>query len=177
MNHLTNILLKIIFILTITAFVLLILGAILFDTLSLEFKDEKFAIDLPIIFLLAIPFGIMLTLTGTIKKGKTKEKNWTAFGLTLFITVATFFIIYFLAINSAGVWTNELILFRNKSDNKISINKQIYDLGALGHDRESIRIVKVKPFVIYFNQVTKIDTAKLDKKQWLTVNESGNIHD
>jgi hypothetical protein len=54
----------------------------------------------------------------------------------------------------------------NTHDKKITIVEQIYDVGALGRDRNRIRIVRIKPWGRYFNQVTSIDTSKLDNIEW-----------
>ena len=75
-----------------------------------------------------------------------------------------------------GGWTNETILYRNKHNESISINEQIWDVGAFGWDRNRTRIVKLKPVLKYLYQVTPIDTGKLDKTEWKFVNEEGDIH-
>jgi hypothetical protein len=77
---------------------------------------------------------------------------------------------------SFGGWTNEKILYKNIKDKNISINEQIWDVGALGWDRNSKRIVELKPFFNYFYQVKNIDTLMLDKKEWTFVDEEGDIH-
>lgn len=77
---------------------------------------------------------------------------------------------------SGGGWTNESILYRNKKDSTISINEQIWDVGVLGSDRNRKRIVKLKPILRYFYQVTFIDTTRLNKTDWIFVNEEGYIH-
>lgn len=76
-----------------------------------------------------------------------------------------------LLVQSGGGWTNESILYRNKKDPNISINEQIWDAGALGSDRNTKRIVKLKPLLRYCYQVTFIDTTQLNKTDWIFVNE------
>ena len=56
----------------------------------------------------------------------------------------------------------------------LSTNK-FEDAGALGSDRNRKRIVKIKPLLRYFYQVTFIDTTRLDKTDWIFVNEE-DIH-
>ena len=121
--------------------------------------------------------ALLLTMTGTIKKRNSKDKNWGIAGLTILVAVAIFLIMFSLLMQVAfGGWTNESILFRNKRNSGISINEQIWDVGALGYDRSSKRIVKLKPVLKYLNQVTPVDTGSLDKTEWIFVNEDGDIH-
>ena len=116
-------------------------------------------------------------MTGTIKKKNSKNKNWGIAGLTIFIAIGVFVVMFSLLMQVAfGGWTNESILFRNKRNSSISINEQIWDVGALGYDRNSKRVVKLKPVLKYLNQVTPVDTVSLDKTEWIFVNEDGDIH-
>ena len=77
---------------------------------------------------------------------------------------------------SWGGWTNETILYRNTKNKNITVNQQIWDVGTLGYDRDSRRIVKIRQVLKYFNQVKNIDTTRLDKNEWKLVNEEGDIH-
>ena len=166
-----------IFYLAILFFLLLIGGIILFSIFSLEFKKSSDGSTLYLYLIFLIPMALLLTMTGTIKKRNSKNKNWGIAGLTILIAVAVFMIMFSLLMQVAfGGWTNEAILYRNNKNKNISINEQIWDVGALGYDRESKRIVELKPFLNYFYQVKQIDTGKLDKTEWKFVNEEGNIH-
>ena len=150
---------------------------ILFSIFSLEFKKSSDGSTLYLYLTFLIPMALLLTMTGTIKKRNSKDRNWGIAGLTILISVAVFIIMFSLLMQVAfGGWTNQSILFRNKSNSSISINEQIWDVGALGYDRNSKRIVKLKPVLKYLNQVTPIDTGSLDKTEWIFVNEDGDIH-
>ena len=115
-------------------------------------------------------------MTGTIKKRNSKDKNWGTAGLTILIAVAVFIGMFSLLVQTFGGWTNERILYRNIKDNNISINEQIWDVGALGYARGRKRIVELIPMFNYFYQVKSIDTTKLDKSEWKFVNEEGDIY-
>ena len=115
-------------------------------------------------------------MAGTVKKKNSKNKNWGIAGLTFFLAISVFVVMFSLLMQvSFGGWTNEKILYRNIKDKNISINQQIWDVGALGYDRDSKRIVELKPIFNYFYQVKNIDTIKLDKNEWTFVNEEGDI--
>lgn len=166
-----------IFWLTITFFISLFAGLILFSLLSLEFKKSSYANDLYLYLLFLIPLALLLMMTGTISKKNSKDKNWSIAGLTIFIAIGVFVGMFSLLMHvSFGGWTNERILYRNTKDKNVSINEQIWDVGALGFDRDSKRIVELTPIFIYFYQVKNIDIIKLDKSEWIFVNEEGDIH-
>jgi hypothetical protein len=143
----------------------------------LEFKKSSYGNDVYLYLLFLIPLALLLTMTGTISKKNSKDKNWGIAGLTIFIAIAVFVGMFSLLMQvSFGGWTNERILYRNIKDKNVSINEQIWDVGALGFDRDSKRIVELNSIFIYFYQVKNIDTIKLDKSEWIFVNEEGDIH-
>lgn len=122
----------VIFICTILFFISLVLGMILFDTYSLEFKSQTIGSDLYVSSMIIIPIMLLLTMTGTISKTNLKEKNWKILGVTLTLALGIFLTMGVIGFGGiSGSWTNEAILFRNKSDKNISINEQIYDMASL----------------------------------------------
>jgi len=165
-----------IFYLTILFFLLLIGGLISFSIFSLEFDNVSYKNEFYFYLSFLIPLAILLTLTGTLHKKNTSNKNWTIGGATISIAVAIFLIMFSLLIQTFGGWRTQSILFRNKKNVNITISEQIWDVGALGYDRNSTRIVKLKPVLRYLNQVVLIDTAQLNKTDWIFVNEEGDIH-
>ena len=72
-----------------------------------------------------------------------------------------------------GKWVNFKVLFRNKLNKNITINEQIYDVGAFGYGKR--RIVKINATLKYILSVENIDTTKINKVEWNFVNENGNI--
>ncbi|HSC53155.1 MAG TPA: hypothetical protein VLC98_06045 [Phnomibacter sp.] len=145
------------------------------QSLPVEFKYHKMHSEYYYFVFTVLPFAFLLTLIWTIKRKNTKAKNWTigfltvlSAGLCFFILVSVMFSIGF------GTWTNETILYRNKDSNNTTINQQIFDAGALGYGGH--RIAQLTPFLKYFQTVKLVDTAKIDKTQWIFVNEEGDIH-
>ena len=142
MKTIINILRWTIFYLTILFFLLLIGALISFSTYSLEFKSKTFGSDLFFYLVFLIPLAILLTLSGTLNKRNTSNRNWRIGGITVFSAISVFLIMLSLLVQSGGGWTNESILYRNKKEPNISINEQIWDAGALSSDRNMKRIVK-----------------------------------
>ena len=145
------------------------------QSLPIEFKDNKIRGDYYYFVFTVLPLSFLLTLLGTLKKKNTKAKNWTigvltvlSAGLCFFTLVNVMFSIGF------GAWTNEAILYRNKTDKNITINQQIFDIGALGYGER--RTAQLTPFLKYFQTIEQVDTTKIDKTQWIFVNEEGDIH-
>lgn len=164
-----------IFYLTILFLLLLIGGFISFSLFSLEFRSIQLRNELSLYLCFLIPVAFLLTLTGTLNKRNSKDKNWGVGGATILIAFATFIIMFSLLIKQFGVWKTKTILFRNEKNHNITISEQIWDVGAFGYDRNRIRIVKLKPVLKYFNQVKVIDTTQIDKTGWIFVKEEGEI--
>jgi hypothetical protein len=145
------------------------------QALPIEFKNNKIQSDYYYFVFTALPFSFLLTLIDTINKKNTKARNWTigiftvlAAGVCFFILVDVIFSISF------GAWKNETTLYRNKDNKNITINQQIFDVGALGYGGH--RTAQLTPFLIYFQTIKQVDTAKIDKAHWIFVNEEGDIH-
>ena len=166
-----------VFILTILFFILLFVGLILFEAFSLEFSNYSYRTTLFLNLTYIIPVALLLTMTGTIKKKNSKKKNSNISSLTIFGSLSIFLIMLIMITKASwGGWTNETILYRNTKNKNITVNQQIWDVGTLGYDRDSRRIVKIRQVLKYFNQVKNIDTTRLDKNEWKLVNEEGDIH-
>jgi membrane protease YdiL (CAAX protease family) len=177
MMRIFNIVRWTIFYLTIFFFFLLFVGLVSFSVFSLEFKSKTFGSTLYLYLLFLIPISIILTLAGTLNKKNTNNRNWVIGGLTILLVVATFLIMGSLLMHlTFGGWTNETILYRAKHNSNVSINEQIWGVGALGYNRNRTRIVKLKPVLKYLYQVTLVDTGRLEKAEWIFVNEEGDIH-
>ena len=170
-----NIIRRTIFWLTIVFIVSSVFELTVGQSLPVDFKDNKMQSDYYYFVFTALPFSFLLTLFGTIKKKNTKARNWTigvlttlSAGLCFFILVRVMFSIGF------GAWTNEAILYRKKNNKNITINQQIFDVGALGYGGH--RTAQLTPFLKYFQTIKQVDTTKIDKTQWIFVNEEGDIH-
>jgi hypothetical protein len=99
-----------IFWLAITFFILLFAGLIIFSLFSLEFKKSSYGNDFYFYLIFLIPIALLLTMTGTIKKKNSKNKNWGIAGLTIFIAIGVFVVMFSLLMQNAfGGWTNERI--------------------------------------------------------------------
>jgi hypothetical protein len=143
--------------------------------LSIDFKNYKTQSDFYYFVFTGLPFAFLLTLFGTLKKQNSKSKNWTIGILTVLSAGISFFILMFtMFMIGFGAWVNETILYRKNDDKNITINQQIYDVGALGYGLK--RTVQLKPIFIFFQTVENIDTTKIEKAKWTYVNEEGDIH-
>lgn len=122
----------------------------------------------------AIPVGILLTLTGTIKKDDGWKKVASKVVLTvsaalasIAILVASLFTVGF------GAWVDLGTTFRAKEDRRIRIVEQLYDIGAFGYGGR--RLVKTIPITPWFDYVEEIDSSAIDRSQWYPVNEEGDV--
>ena len=166
-----------VFCLTVLFSVLLILFISLFSIFSLEFQKEEYGDSFFQLCIILIPTIILSTIFWRIKRENSKTRNQSIVWSTIAIATISLLLLLLLKLKiSFGGWSNEVILFRNAKTQYISINKQIWDVGALGYDRERTRIVELKPLLKYFYVVKAVDTSELDKSEWNLVNEEGDIH-
>jgi hypothetical protein len=166
---------KFIFWLALTAIAISIFTLTFGQIIPIEFKNNTYQSDFYSFIFFGLPLSIGLTLFGTIKNQNNKLKNLLIGFSTIVLSVICFFVLVTSMFSIGfGAWTNETILYRNKSNEELTINQQIYDLGAFGYGKR--RTAELKPFFKYFEIVKIIDTSKIDKTKWLKVNEEGDLH-
>jgi hypothetical protein len=88
--------------------------------------------------------------------------------ITLIILAALIILNYNLLWGSG--WKTQEILYKSKTNPKDRIEYQMQDMGAFGYDE---RIVRVKEGWL-FDSVYPIDTSKINKSDWIEVNEYVN---
>lgn len=146
------------------------------QSLTYEFADNDLSSDFYDIVMAGLPIAIILTLFGTIKMKNKQSKNVSIVILTIVASVLSFFFMIN-TLFSVGFITieNEAVLFRKNNNPNIFIAKQRIGQGALGEDGH--RIVELKPFLKFWNKVTFVDTAAMDKMQWKFVNEQKVVNE
>ncbi len=126
------------------------------------------------VILRGLPIAVLLTFIWTIKKERPKKANIAIGVATPILTAGTLFWTFALMFSYGfGAWTNEEIIYENKSNPEITVNKQVWDIGAFGYGGQ--RTVKLTPFLGLWNLVEGIDTAKIDKNGWTLVKREGDI--
>ena len=142
--------------------------------LPFEFEDNeiKRVYYFILITILAVLFSLLIF--GKIKAENNRYNNLKislyAILTGIFYLILIFCVFIFVGF---GKWVNYTVLYRNKSNNNITINEQIYDVGAFGYGNR--RTVKINDTLKYFLFVETIDTTKINKDEWNFVNENGNI--
>ena len=159
---------------TAIAFILLtIFSLTVGQILPYEFADYKIMHKFYDTIMQGLPFAILLTLFGTIKRKNTKTQNFTFLGITVLISITLFFILVSLMFRIGfGAWTTVSTIYKHKTEDKV-IEEQLFDAGALGYGGQ--RIVEIKPLLKYWVLPIKIDTLKINKNEWRLVNEQGDI--
>jgi len=164
---------KIFFFLTMAFFIAAIFSMTIGQVLPIEFADWRNMHNYYDYVTQGFPIVVLLTLVWTIKKSNTKKRNITIVLITIIGFVGSFFYMIFLMFSLGfGAWVNETILFRNKDNPEKTINRQIWDIGALGYGRR--RTVELTPFLGYWNIVKEVDIATIDRTKWDFVNEGDN---
>jgi hypothetical protein len=143
---------------------------------SIEFRNYGLKNQYYDFTLMALPFAILLTLFGTISRKNKRVLNWSIAGVTIMATVFCFyFLLTAMFVLGFGEWTTEAILYRRNDNSDITVEKQIFDIGALGYGGH--RTVQLTPCLKYFQIVKEVDTTNLNKTEWIHVNEEINSHD
>lgn len=169
MTTILKIFLKTIFILTILFIVVTIYALIFGQNSTYEFADWKLSRQFYGVIMQALPIVILLTHTGTIHHANSKSVNITIVATTVICSIASFFIMVSMLFTVGFITiTNDTLLYRHKIKPSITIMKQNIGQGALGSDGH--RIVKLQPYFKYWNKVTIIDTATIEKSEWNFVN-------
>ena len=83
-----------IFWLAIAFFISLFAGLILFSLFSLEFRKSSYGNDLYLYLIFLVPIALLLTMAGTVKKKNSKNKNWGIAGLTFFLAISVFVVMF-----------------------------------------------------------------------------------
>ncbi len=142
--------------------------------LPIEFADWKDMHLFYDIIFQGLPITILLTMIWTIKKESPKRRKITIGILTPIIAFAAFFGTIFLMFSFGfGAWVNQEIVYENKANPQVTINEQIWDIGAFGYGGQ--RTVKLKPTLGLWNIVTEIDTTEIEKDNWTLVQREGDI--
>ena len=126
------------------------------------------------IILQGLPIAILLTLVWTIKKDRPNKINITIGILTPIIAGAMFFGTIFLMFSYGfGAWVDEEIIYEKKENPSVTINQQLWDIGAFGYGGQ--RTVKLTPFLRIWNWVEQIDMSEIEKENWTLVQLEGDI--
>jgi hypothetical protein len=126
------------------------------------------------IILQGLPIAILLTLVWTLQKARPKKAN-IAIGITTpILAIGMLFGSFFLMFSYGfGAWVDEKIIYRKKDDPDVTINQQLWDIGAFGYGGQ--RTVKVTPFFELWNLIEEVDTTNIDTEKWVSVQKEGDI--
>jgi len=88
---------------------------------------------------------------------------------TILMASITIFIMFMSIFADMCVWTNQQVLYENKNDSNTKIIIRDFGCGAIDSDPPTVGIYKVQYFTDYFLRSTKIDTAKINKNEWIKI--------
>ena len=141
--------------------------------LPYEFVDNKVRSKFYAIILQGLPIAILLTFSGTFKSEKTTLRNFAFLGVTVLVAkISSFIVVFFVFATAFGAWTTVRTIYRHKIADRV-IKEQFFDTGALGYGER--RIVEIKPVLSYWILPTKVDTAAINRNEWVLVNEPGEV--
>ena len=147
----------------------IIISLIIFETELIEFRDLDLQREYYSSIWYLLPLGIFGTITKSIRTSDSKVQIGLKVLGTLFLCLLAigFFFINLFTIGF-GAWTDLNTKYQRIDNDKIVIKEQQYDLGALGYGGN--RVVISSPLTEYFEVNRLIDTTKIDKKEWVSIN-------
>ena len=137
--------------------------------LDIEFATDSIKSNYKEFMFFVVPIAILLTLLGTIKG---KDNGSIIAGKvigTVVLVAVTIFIMFMSIFADMCVWTNREVLYEHKNDSNTKIIVRDFGCGATDSGPPTVAIYKVQYFTDYFIRATKIDTAKIDKKEWIKI--------
>jgi hypothetical protein len=165
-----NIILKTVFGLIILFVVVTIYALTFGQNSTYEFADWKLSREFYDHIMQGLPIAVLLTLTGTIKRTNDKSKNITIIVATIIGSIVSFIIMVSMVFSVGFLTiTNDTLLYKHKNNPTTTIMTQTIGQGAFGADGH--RIVKLEPFLNFWNKISIIDTTTIDKSEWIFVNQ------
>ncbi len=169
-----NIILRIIFWLTIVFIVVAFYALIFGQSSTYEFADWKLSKQFYDTIMQGLPIAILLTLIGTIKRTNDKSKNITIIFTTITGSMFSFFVMASMLFSVSFLTiTNDTLLYRHKANSTTVIITQVIGQGTLGADGH--RVVKLEPFLKFWNKTSIIDTTRINKAGWIFVNKKIDV--
>jgi len=154
---------------------LCVIISILLKFLALEFTfqyEEEFFMQA---FFWGLPIAVLLTVSRVeFRPGFTKATKKKFFINTLLISFGLFvvFIIYaFASLSDMCNWTTGETLFEHRTDHSVKILKRYFGCGATDSTPSTPGIYKETQFTPLFVYFTRIDTATLNAKDWISVQQ------
>jgi uncharacterized membrane protein len=140
--------------------------------IPIEFSDIKYRNLFYDIGFYGIPIATLLTLSGTLKNSDEAKRTVLKVWLTIFASGLSIVLLFtYILTLGFGAWTDQRVKFTNKENKGIRIVEQMYDIGAFGYGGQ--RTVKTIPLTPWFNYIMLVDTAELDRSDWIFV-QKGN---
>jgi len=160
---------KIIFWTSIIFIGLLIIVPLILLIFDLEFASDSIKSNYKGFMFFTVPIAILLTLFGTIKSKDNILKTIGKVIGTILISFVTIFLMIMSIFADMCAWTDRQILYENKHDSNTKIIERDFGCGATDSGYPTVRIFKVQHFTKYFIRTTKVDTASIDKNEWIKI--------
>jgi hypothetical protein len=159
---------------------LLFIGACLLVSLliritPLDFASASYGNRFDVLFFGGIPAAILLTISriGFKSMDRTGKRNTIIRGFLLSVGCLIVFFLYALMTWSDGLcrYVTLRTLFTNRTVPSTHIILRGYGCGAVDGGPPNLSTVKVKSFTPVFNYSSPVDTSKINKEEWIRVEE------
>jgi predicted membrane channel-forming protein YqfA (hemolysin III family) len=164
--------LKIIFRASLALLILLIIAPIIGHFIPLQFANASDEDSYQGFRYTGILVCILLTLSGTIRKGDSVGIIVIKIAGTVFITGVVFFAMAATALDGMCLYTTESVLFVNKNNPSEKIILRSFGCGATDSTSPNMEVVKATYYTSHLFILSPIDTTKIDRTIWLPVHDN-----
>ena len=138
----------------------------------LEFANDNSEYTFIIIGFYGFPIAVsVLILTGMIKRRHSLGFIITKIVLAIVGYVGSVFVITIMLFAAMCGWTTDKVFFENKQNPSTKIVQRRFGCGAGDSSPATIKVFKIREISSDFIWATKIDTTKIDKSEWVRINE------
>jgi hypothetical protein len=137
--------------------------------MSFEFTNNDCERLFNDIWFFGFPICILLTLTGTLRKGDINAVIIGKIIFTVLLSLIPIVIAVATVFDGLCSWETDKILFENKKDHSISIALRDFGCGAIDDGDPKYKIFKIENYTSYAIRVSDIDTTKIVKSEWIRI--------
>ncbi|MCB9262482.1 MAG: hypothetical protein H6607_08925 [Flavobacteriales bacterium] len=137
--------------------------------LNMEFASDTIKSDYKLFLFFALPAAVLLTLFGTLKIHDNRRQIFAKTIITILMAAMVAFIMLLSLLSDMCAWTNRQVLFENKLHPTTKIIVRDFGCGATDGGSPVIDVFRVEHFRPFFIRATRIDTATINKNEWVRI--------
>ena len=119
------------------------------------------------------PVAAVLSVLTWIKRKEWLPAIFIKIVLAICVAVVSGVITIIALLGNMCAWTTDKVFFENKQNSSIKIVQRGFGCGATDSDYPTYKTFKIREITSDFIWATKIDTNKIDKNEWIRIENKG----